>query len=178
MANVKNYRKQGGEKWVVGGELDIASGGVLDFLSGAQLQVAGTNVTTGAVNLNWLSRTVDFTAAEGGSDVAEVEIQVQDAGGTNVAESVLAVVWLSDDDGGVGLTATVASGTVQAKTGEGTDLGTLTDKKALLVQTKADGSYTLEITDNADTGFYVAASLLGTAETHVSDQLTATEYGD
>lgn len=27
MANTKNFREQGGEKWVVGGVLDIASGG-------------------------------------------------------------------------------------------------------------------------------------------------------
>ena len=31
MSNVKNYHEQGGEKWVVGGQLDIATGGKLTF---------------------------------------------------------------------------------------------------------------------------------------------------
>jgi len=31
MSNVKNYSKQGGEHWVVEGELEIAAGGKLTF---------------------------------------------------------------------------------------------------------------------------------------------------
>ncbi|MBP1920381.1 Head fiber protein [Youngiibacter multivorans] len=39
MSNVKNYTEQGGEKTVIGGELDIATGGKLSF-SGSEMKPA------------------------------------------------------------------------------------------------------------------------------------------
>jgi len=39
MSNVKNYTEQGGEKTVIGGELDIPTGGKLTF-EGAELKPA------------------------------------------------------------------------------------------------------------------------------------------
>jgi len=39
MSNVKNYTKQGGEKTVIGGELDIVTGGKLSF-SGSEMKPA------------------------------------------------------------------------------------------------------------------------------------------
>ncbi|MHC1731977.1 MAG: Head fiber protein [Bacteroidales bacterium] len=39
MSNVKNYSEPGGEKWVVGGEIEIAAGGKLTF-QGAELKPA------------------------------------------------------------------------------------------------------------------------------------------
>lgn len=49
MSNVKNYTEQGGEKTVIGGELDIAAGGRLTFagteLNPAQVQGDSTAST-------------------------------------------------------------------------------------------------------------------------------------
>jgi hypothetical protein len=39
MSNVKNYTEQGGEKTVIGGELDIVTGGKLSF-SGSEMKPA------------------------------------------------------------------------------------------------------------------------------------------
>ena len=39
MSNVKNYHEQGGKKWVVGGQLEITSGGKLTF-KGTELKPA------------------------------------------------------------------------------------------------------------------------------------------
>ncbi len=39
MSNVKNYHKQSGKRWVVGGQLEIAAGGKLTF-QGTQLKPA------------------------------------------------------------------------------------------------------------------------------------------
>lgn len=42
--SIKNYREQGGDKWVVGGEVDVVSGGAF--------KIAGTQVTSSAAELN------------------------------------------------------------------------------------------------------------------------------
>jgi hypothetical protein len=90
---------------------------------------------------------------------------------------VLFLLHLSDDATGLGLTATDASGTVTAKAASGTDFGVLTAKKALLAQTKADGSFILEITDTAKTSFYVIATpLVGCAPSGSAALITA-DYG-
>ena len=57
MSNVKNYSEQGGEKWVVGGELQIASGGKLTF-QGSELKVAETQANSTASTIAGL--VVDF----------------------------------------------------------------------------------------------------------------------
>lgn len=48
--NVSNYMEQGGERWVIGGTLDIASGGELDIESGGTLEVNGTLELDGTVD--------------------------------------------------------------------------------------------------------------------------------
>ena len=120
---------------------------------------------------------IEYTIAAGGANVCEVQLGVKDGHGDAIAKSLVLNLWLSDDSGGVGLTATSASGTVQAKSGEGADFGVDTAKKALKVQTKADGTYTLEITDTAKTGFYVAAQLPLAGLQSISRQLVTGDYG-
>jgi hypothetical protein len=69
--NIKNYRKQGGEEWVVGGELTVEdggsvaveSGGEVDIESGGALKIAGTQVTASAAELNELDH--DASVADG-----------------------------------------------------------------------------------------------------------------
>ncbi len=111
----------------------------------------------GLNNLSGIAADVKFTPAAGGSNVCNVTLQVVDAYGKAINEVFNLEVFLSDAATGLGLTGTTASGTVTAKTSCGTVLGTLTAKKALRVQTLADGSFVLEITDSAKTAFYPCA---------------------
>lgn len=59
MSNVKNYTEQGGEKTVIGGTLEIASGGKLIF-EGAELKPAETQADSTAVSVADL--VTDFNA--------------------------------------------------------------------------------------------------------------------
>lgn len=43
--NTDNYQEQGGSRWVIGSQHDIASGGEIDFESGSVLKSAGTAIT-------------------------------------------------------------------------------------------------------------------------------------
>lgn len=154
------YREQGGNRQVIaaGGELALAGGNLAH--DGAQVPL---NIT--------------FDAAAGGTNVAEVTITVRDGAGNVIAAPFPLLVWLSDAATGAGLTATTASGTVQAKAGSGADFGDLTAKKAKIVQTLATGVYVLEITDAAKTGFYIGAQVPGTGRPAVSAQLQTADYG-
>lgn len=86
-------------------------------------------------------------------------------------------LWLSDSAGGAGLTATAASGTVTVKSASGEVLGTLTAKKALIVQSLTTGIFTLEITDTAKTAFVVCARIPGNGLTKVVTTLSGASYG-
>lgn len=121
--------------------------------------------------------TFSFSPAAGASNVCEVTITVKDAAGSTIAAVHNLDIWLSDAATGAGLTATTASGAVAAKSASGTDLGTLTAKKALRVQTLATGVYILSITDTAKTGFYICAALPSAGKAIVSQQLVTANYG-
>lgn len=162
----KTYRKQGGDEFVVanGGKVTVESGGAIDLKSGALLKIAGTVSTASMV------------AAAGGPNVCEVTIQAKDANGTNLAHVVPLLVWLSDATSGAGLTATTASGDVGAKAASGTVLNALTAKKALLVQTLADGKFVLSITDTSKTLFKVCVQSMN-GETPSIITLATANYG-
>lgn len=162
-----------------------------DILSGSALKLAGTAVTATATELNTLDgatataaemntlagQPYDYTItpAAGAANVCEITVQAKDANGTNIAHAVPLLVWLSDSATGAGLTATAASGTVQAKAGS-QDLGVLTAKKALMVQTSAAGAYVLEITDTAKTAFKVCVQSLNGELPTIATLITA-DYG-
>lgn len=59
MSNVKNYTEQGGEKTVIGGELEIAAGGKFTF-EGAEFKPAGTQADSNASTIAEL--VADFNA--------------------------------------------------------------------------------------------------------------------
>jgi len=126
---------------------------------------------------SFVPQRIEYSIAAGGANVCEVTLTIQDGHGGAIEKPINLDIWLSDDSAGTGLTATSASGTVQAKSGEGADFGIYTAKKALRVQTKADGTYTLEITDSAKTGFYVASQLPFAGLTVASRQLVTGDYG-
>jgi ATP-dependent protease HslVU (ClpYQ) peptidase subunit len=50
MSNVKNYTEQGGEKTVIGGELEITAGGKLTF-EGTELKPAAVQVDSEATTI-------------------------------------------------------------------------------------------------------------------------------
>lgn len=127
----------------------------------------GVNATT----------TNSFTIASAAANVTEIAIAMLDGNGDAVAVALPMTVWLSDAATGAGLTATSASGTVQAKSASGADFGVLTAKKALIAQPLATGIYTLEITDTAKTGFYVCVQNPFTGAVSVSRQLVTGDYG-
>lgn len=117
-----------------------------------------------------------ISAAAGSSNVSEITFTVKDGNGVAITGPTHLIISLSDAATGYGLTATTASGTVAAKASSGTDLSTLVSKKALLVQTKADGTYILSITDTAKTGFYPVAMIPG-QKAIVGTQLVSGNYG-
>lgn len=157
-------------------ELNILDGVTADATELNKLD--GVTATTAELNLtDNLAADVTFAYATGAANVSEVTITVVDAAGSTIAAPFTLTVWLSDAATGVGLTATSASGTVQAKSASGDDFGTLTAKKALVVQTLATGIYILEITDTAKTGFYPSAVVPGTGATAVGAQMVTGDYG-
>jgi len=164
---------------IVGANKNIDTISIAD--SGLKLgSGAGTAVTATAAELNELDDIVasfTFAASAGAENVCEVAITLKDAAAATVDGPRPFMVWLSDADTGVGLTATTASGTVQAKAESGADFATFTAKKALLVQPLATGIYTLEITDTAKTAFYVCAATLDGRAYSVSTVLATEDYG-
>ena len=118
-----------------------------------------------------------FTFTAGASNVAEVAIQLCRADGTAIVAPVNFLWWLSDAATGLGVTGTAASGTVQAKSACGTDLGVLTAKKVTRSQSLATGIYTLEITDTGKTAYYVCVECPLTGKAIVSRVMTSADYG-
>ena len=73
MANVKNYKEQGGERSVIGGSLDVISGGEIDVESGASLKLDGTAISKTAAQINALP--IVEQAAEAAIDQADAADQ-------------------------------------------------------------------------------------------------------
>lgn len=112
-----------------------------------------------------VARYITFTPAVGASSTkCAVTIQVVDAYGKAVAESLVFWVWLSNAATGIGLSS--YSDTIAVLAGGGVDIltETVTTVKAILVQTLATGKYILDITEatTADQPkIYVAALIPG-----------------
>lgn len=135
------------------------------------LQTLGNQVLAGAI------ASLAFAAAAGAANVCNVTVTPKDADGNALTGIRELELWLSDAATGAGLTGTDASGTVTNKASEGTVLTALTAKKHILVQAKAAGTFVLEITDAAKTGFYVCARIPGSGLPSVSTQLQTADYG-
>lgn len=133
------------------------------------LDTAGKPVGAG------IATTATIVAVASTANVSLVTFTLKDFEGNTVAEVRMLDIWLSDAATGAGLTATTASGAVAAAAASGADIGTLTTKKALRVQTLATGLYTLSITDTAKTGFFPCAQLA--SGTVVGAQMVTASYG-
>ena len=159
----------------------------------AQLKYNGTAISATAAELNILDGVTStaaeinelagmhagftFAAAQGAANITEVTVTAVKAdGSTTVAGPMIYHLWLSDAATGAGLTGTAASGTVTVKSASGAVIGTLTSKKALVVQALASGVFILEITDTAKTAFYVCAQTPH-GEVKIATILATGDYG-
>lgn len=122
-------------------------------------------------------RSVVFSPASAAANVSEITCSVADHDGVAIPGVFTFDLWLSDDATGAGLTGTTASGTVTNKAASGIVIATNTAKKALRVQTLADGTFVLEITDTAKTAFFVCADLPSMGSTQVSTALATADFG-
>jgi hypothetical protein len=87
-------------------------------------------------------------AASSTTDGMDITITVKDAGGDTVAAVHALEFWMSEDDGGVGLTADTYSGDLTASTGA--ILSALTAKKHWTVATADTGIFAATLVDSAN----------------------------
>lgn len=101
--------------------------------------------------------------AGGAANVAEVTITVRNANGIPINKPYCMDLWLSDSAAGTGYTASTASGAVTVKTAgtTGTLIGTYLAKFGLRVQTLANGTFVLSITDTNKALFKVCVQIEG-----------------
>lgn len=116
-----------------------------------------------------------LTPAAGAANVCEVTIQAKDPGGTNIAHVVPLLVWLSDAATGAGLTGHAADA-LGVKAASGALLNALTANQVLLIQTLANGSAVIQITDTHKSLFKVCVQSLQ-GETPTIATLIAGNYG-
>lgn len=60
--NINNCAEQGGDRWSIGGSLDVLTGGDLDIESGASFKIAGTTVAATAAELDLMNGVTSTTA--------------------------------------------------------------------------------------------------------------------
>lgn len=138
----KNYEVQGGDTWVVGGTLNI-DGGVQ--------QIAGANQPA----------SVGIAVAQGaGANQCDVTFTVKDGAGVAIQRVFNLIVWLSAASSGAGVGGAPSVG-FGAKAASGIALASLTANLALMVQTKADGTFVGTIEDAGKTLYYPCASVGG-----------------
>ncbi len=140
------------------------------------LSVSGALSVGGSFAAGGVPAGITLSPAAGGSNVCEVTVTVVDGAGAAIAKVFTLDLWLSDAASGAGLTATSASGNVEAKTSSGVVLQAVTAKKHLRVQTLATGVFVLSITDTAKTAFKVCVSNPATGLPHIVTLATG-NYG-
>lgn len=118
-----------------------------------------------------------ITPTAGASTVCNLKVQMQDASGNALPGIYNFDMWLSDAATGAGLTGTTASGGIAAVAASGVVLTALVASKLIRAQTKADGSFTLAITDSARTLFYPCMQTPGDGQTVAGAQLITGNYG-
>jgi len=81
----KVYHKQGGDEQVIadGGKISVESGGIINFESGASLQIGGANMTSSSAELNVLDGVTAGTAAANSAVVLGASKQIEGMGAIN-----------------------------------------------------------------------------------------------
>jgi hypothetical protein len=130
--------KQGGSIWT------LRQAKSLNAL-GAEVETAIDGVA------NSQATTADFTIGTEAADVINVAVELQDGDGTAVSS-------LQGVNVGIGLTATAPSGGWAIGT-DGAILGAHDANKSAWVQTEADGTFDLDITEAAGATWYMVVQL-------------------
>ncbi len=176
------YMEQGGDKQVV------ASGGTIDFESGANFEIAGTAVTASAAELNKMAGVTATTAeinklaslgastadlgatsnlvdsitvvySNGTTNAADVFITILDPDGTAIAVPTLVHVWLSDNANGLGGSAHTHSTAPAFTLGE--EILEMITNDAWFALTTAAGTVTLRLLDTAAENVTINAGVIG-----------------
>lgn len=160
--NTSNYREHGGKRWVIGsgGSLDVESGGEVDIESGGAFKLAGTQVTALAAEINALDAApldVEFTIGSEATNVINVALQLNDAGGTALATRAAVFAYLSDDANGDSIASSAPSGGVAIGT-DGLAIPVVTNKAWVLVS-EADGDIDIDITETGAATWYLIVVL-------------------
>jgi hypothetical protein len=93
--NTKNYRKQGGEEWVIGGKQTIKSGGEVDFETGSALKFEGEAIEAEQINaaLALVGAMVGgYAAAEHDDDTSEDAIEVMAANDNGDGDRAILII--------------------------------------------------------------------------------------
>lgn len=171
-----------GRDYGSGSKLTMESGSEVDVESGARFELAGTQVTSNASELNsldgvdtsWQTLVPDtsgpaFTiGAEGGNSI-NVAVQLQDATGTSIASSKVVLAYLSDSAVGDGIAGSAPNGDIAIGT-DGTILLEHTADKVFLIWTESDGQFDIDIGESGADTWYLCV-VIGT-NLYVSDAIT------
>lgn len=93
--NTKNYRKQGGDEWVIGGKQTIKAGGEVDFETGSALKFEGEAIEAKQINaaLALVGAMVGgYAAAEHDDDTNEDAIKVMAANGEGDGNRAILII--------------------------------------------------------------------------------------
>lgn len=171
--NVSNYDEHGGARTVIGGSLDVVSGGDLDIESGGSLKLAGTAISSTAAELNALdgitSDVDELNALDGAplgvtiavaaedTNVVAVTIQLEAAGGDDVAARGSVFAYLSDDANGDSIAGTAPDGGWAIGT-DGLLIPVVANKAAVLVS-ESDGDIDINVTESGTDTWYLIVAL-------------------
>lgn len=153
--NAKNYMEQGGERWVVGGEVDVTG----------KMKIGGVQVLTTAAELNVLDAApASVTCAAGAEENNSITVTatVKDANGTAAPGAMLC--WIASDAAGRTPVATADAVAAGAKGA----VVEIVSKEVYLAITDASGVVEIAITEAGDATTYYLAFLLPNGKIAVS----------
>ena len=152
-----NYSKQGGGRWVVGGTLQVTSGGTLG-IAGAW-DIAGTTVTPSAAEINDLNAALSnatFTvtpASTAAANAITIAVQLKDADGTDLAHRANVWGYLAKDATGDAITTTSPKNLAIKTDGVLTML--LNSTKAFNITSESDGDIDFDISGSTAASYHV-----------------------
>lgn len=191
--NTANFQKQGGDRWVVSGTLQVTSGGTLgvagavevqsgasfavesggalDIESGGAFKIAATQVTPSAAELNVLDGApmgVVFTPTVASTSASTIglAIQLNDAGGAALAVRGTLWYYLSGDVNGDTLISTKPAGIVVGTDGVITVLTQST--RSFLATSESDGDLDINVQRSATAAKYYLVAVLPNGKQIVS----------
>ena len=156
--NIKGTDANGNDKWMIEGEIEVQSGGVIDIESGASLKIAGTAITSSAAELNVLdgqaaSATITLGDEDGG--VRTVTIQLKDGNGANVAAATGLRCYLATAATGQELGEITADGLAIASSGKGLFIANSSSKIDGTLVSDNTGLINAQITGDAGETYYL-----------------------